>query len=47
MDFWKSFLYAEIFIYVVYLTMGMVVYSYQGQYTYNPAYQGNLAPVSS
>jgi len=40
MDFWKGFICAEIFIYACYITMGMVVYSYQGQYTYNPAYQG-------
>lgn len=40
MDFWKGFICAEIFIFVVYITMGMVVYSYQGQYTFNPAYQG-------
>lgn len=31
---------AEIFIYAVYLIMGMVVYSAQGQYTYATAYQG-------
>ncbi|KAK5121581.1 hypothetical protein LTR85_004753 [Meristemomyces frigidus] len=40
MDFWKGFICAEIFIYCVYLIMGMVVYSAQGQFTYNPAYQG-------
>ncbi|KAH9824593.1 Transmembrane amino acid transporter protein [Teratosphaeria destructans] len=40
MDFWKGFICAEIFIYAVYLIMGMVVYSAQGQFTYNPAYQG-------
>jgi hypothetical protein len=39
-DFWKGFLFAEIFIYVCYLVTGMVVYSAQGQLTYNPAYQG-------
>jgi hypothetical protein len=39
-DFWKGFICAEIFIIVVYLTMGMVVYSAQGQFAYNPAYQG-------
>jgi hypothetical protein len=31
---------AEIFIYVCYLVSGMVVYSAQGQFTFNPAYQG-------
>ncbi|KAK4544609.1 hypothetical protein LTR36_004181 [Oleoguttula mirabilis] len=40
MDFWKGFICAEIFIYCVYLIMGMVVYSAQGQFTYPVAYQG-------
>lgn len=39
-DFWKGFLCAEIFIYVVYMVMGMVVYTNQGQYVYNIAYEG-------
>ncbi|KAJ5356758.1 Amino acid transporter transmembrane [Penicillium concentricum] len=39
-DFWKGFIIAEIFIYVCYLISGMVVYSAQGQFTFNPAYQG-------
>lgn len=39
-DFWKGFVIAEIFIYVCYLVSGMVVYSAQGQFTFNPAYQG-------
>jgi len=39
-DFWKGFLFAEIFIFSCYLIMGMVVYSAQGQFSYNPAYQG-------
>lgn len=39
-DFWKGFICAEIFIITVYLTMGLVVYSAQGQYSYNPVYQG-------
>lgn len=39
-DFWKGFILAEIFIITVYLTMGMVVYSAQGQFSFNPAYQG-------
>jgi hypothetical protein len=39
-DFWKGLLIADIFIYVVYMTMGLVVYSFQGQYSFNPAYQG-------
>ncbi|KAI1139452.1 transmembrane amino acid transporter protein-domain-containing protein [Hypoxylon sp. FL0543] len=40
MDFWKSLLVAEIFIYGTYIFFGIFVYSYQGQYTYNPAVQG-------
>lgn len=40
MDFWKSLICAEAFIYAVYITMGMVVYSAQGQFTYPLAYQG-------
>ncbi|PYH40690.1 putative amino acid transporter [Aspergillus saccharolyticus JOP 1030-1] len=39
-DFWKGFICAEVFIYVCYLVEGMVVYNAQGQFTYNPAYQG-------
>ncbi|QQK40586.1 Amino acid transporter, transmembrane [Penicillium digitatum] len=39
-DFWKGFIIAEVFIYVCYLISGMVVYSAQGQFTFNPAYQG-------
>lgn len=39
-DFWKAFICAEIFIYACYLIMGLVVYSAQGQFSYNPAYQG-------
>ncbi|KAI0838569.1 transmembrane amino acid transporter protein-domain-containing protein [Hypoxylon sp. FL0890] len=40
MDFWKSLLIAEIFIYATYMFFGIFVYSYQGQYTYNPSVQG-------
>ncbi|KAJ4351711.1 uncharacterized protein N0V89_007054 [Didymosphaeria variabile] len=40
MDFWKSLICAEAFIYAVYIIMGMVVYSAQGQFTYPLAYQG-------
>lgn len=40
MDFWKSLVCAEAFIYSVYLIMGMVIYSAQGQFTYPVAYQG-------
>ena len=39
-DFWKGFIISEIFIYACYLINGMVVYSAQGQFTFNPAYQG-------
>jgi len=39
-DFWKGFIFAEVFIYACYLIIGMVVYSAQGQFVYNPAYQG-------
>ncbi|GAB7353447.1 hypothetical protein MBLNU459_g3911t1 [Dothideomycetes sp. NU459] len=39
-DFWKGFVIAEFFIYACYLIMGLVVYSAQGQFSYNPAYQG-------
>ena len=39
-DFWKGMLCAQLFIYFFYLFFGVFVYSYQGQYTINPAYQG-------
>jgi hypothetical protein len=39
-DFWKGFIFAEIFIYSCYIISGMVVYNAQGQFTYNPSYQG-------
>ncbi|KAH0388546.1 oligopeptide transporter protein, partial [Aureobasidium melanogenum] len=39
-DFWKALIVAETFIYVVYLFFGIYVYSFQGQYTINPAQQG-------
>ena len=42
-DFWKALVCAEAFIYAFYLLFGLFVYSYQGQYTFNPTYQG-LAP---
>lgn len=41
-DFWKGFICAEIFIYACYLINGMVIYSAQGQFTYNPSYQGEM-----
>ncbi|KAI8962803.1 transmembrane amino acid transporter protein-domain-containing protein [Daldinia sp. FL1419] len=43
LDFWKSLLVAEIFIYGTYIFFGIFMYSYQGQYTYNPAVQGIAA----
>lgn len=49
MRFPKSFLRgviaADVFIYVVYMTFGLFVYSYQGQYSYNPVMQG-LSPYA-
>jgi len=39
-DFWKALICAEAFIYCAYLFFGVFVYSYQGQYTINPANQG-------
>lgn len=40
MDFWKGMIFAETFIFLCYVIFGLVVYSQQGQYAYNPAYQG-------
>lgn len=39
-DFLKAMWGAQLFIYVVYLVYGCYVYSYQGQYSFNPSYQG-------
>ena len=44
-DFWKGMLFSQIFIYFFYIIFGIVVYSYQGQYAMNPAYQG-VAPYA-
>jgi hypothetical protein len=44
-DFWKGLLCADIFIYVCYLFFGLFIYSYQGQYSYNPVMQG-LSPYN-
>ena len=44
-DFWKGMFFAQIFIYFFYMLFGLFVYSYQGQYTINPAYQG-VAPYA-
>ncbi|KAI1661849.1 transmembrane amino acid transporter protein-domain-containing protein [Daldinia decipiens] len=43
LDFWKSLIVAEIFIYGMYIFFGIFMYSYQGQYTYNPSVQGIAA----
>ncbi|EKG21088.1 Amino acid transporter transmembrane [Macrophomina phaseolina MS6] len=39
-DFWKGLIVADIFIFLCYIIFGLVVYSQQGQFAYNPAYQG-------
>ena len=39
-DFWKGLICAEAVIYTAYMLFGLYVYSYQGQYSYNPANQG-------
>lgn len=45
MDFWKGLICADLFIYFVYMFFGIFVYSYQGQYSYNPVIQG-LSPYN-
>ena len=39
-DFLKAMWGAQLFIYTAYLVYGCFVYHYQGQYSYNPSYQG-------
>lgn len=39
-DFLKAMWGAQFFIYTVYLVYGCFVYHYQGQYSFNPSYQG-------
>lgn len=39
-DFIKAMWGAQLFIYTVYLIYGCFVYHYQGQYSFNPSYQG-------
>ncbi|RDW57248.1 hypothetical protein BP5796_12698 [Coleophoma crateriformis] len=39
-DFWKSLMAAQVVILTVYLTFGIFVYTYQGQFAINPAGQG-------
>jgi hypothetical protein len=45
LDFLKAQFVAEIFIFLCYLIFGLVVYSQQGQFAYNPANQG-LSPYA-
>ncbi|RAL61634.1 hypothetical protein DID88_002703 [Monilinia fructigena] len=45
LDFIKAQFVAEIFIFLCYLIFGLVIYSQQGQFTYNPANQG-LSPYA-
>jgi len=39
-DFWKGLLCAELLIYVCYMVYGCYCYGMQGQYVFNPSYQG-------
>jgi hypothetical protein len=39
-DFWKGMICAQVFIYIIYIIYGSVIYNYQGQYAVNPSYQG-------
>ncbi|KAI0014563.1 transmembrane amino acid transporter protein-domain-containing protein [Xylariomycetidae sp. FL0641] len=39
-DFYKAMWSAQLFIYTVYVVYGCYVYYFQGQYTYNPSFQG-------
>lgn len=39
-DFLKAMWGAQFFIYAVYMIYGCFIYHYQGQYSYNPSYQG-------
>ncbi|XWX01182.1 hypothetical protein V2A60_009208 [Cordyceps javanica] len=44
-DFWKALLCGQAFIYAVYIFFGMFVYSFQGQFAFNPVMQG-LSPYA-
>ncbi len=44
-DFWKGLICAQVFIYICYMFFGIFVYSYQGQFAYNPVMQG-LSPYN-
>ncbi|POR39542.1 Transmembrane amino acid transporter [Tolypocladium paradoxum] len=43
MDFWKALLCGSTFICCIYMFFGMFVYSFQGQFSFNPVMQG-LSP---
>lgn len=43
MDFWKALLCGSTFMYCVYMFFGIFVYSFQGQFAFNPVMQG-LSP---
>lgn len=45
-DFWKALLCAQSFIFFSYVFFGLFVYTYQGQYTINPANQG-MGPAAA
>jgi len=45
-DFWKAMICAQSFIFFCYVFFGLFVYSYQGQYTINPANQG-MGPAAA
>ncbi|OAR00231.1 hypothetical protein LLEC1_03043 [Akanthomyces lecanii] len=45
MDFWKALLCGQAFIYIIYIFFGMFVYSFQGQFAFNPVMQG-LSPYA-
>lgn len=44
-DFWKSLIFSQAFIYVIYVVFGIFIYSQQGQFAYNPSMQG-LSPYN-
>ncbi|OAA56116.1 Transmembrane amino acid transporter family protein [Cordyceps fumosorosea ARSEF 2679] len=43
LEFWKSLLCGQVFIYALYLFFGMFIYAHQGQFAFNPVMQG-LSP---
>jgi hypothetical protein len=42
-DFWMALLFANLFVYLCYMFFGIFIYSFQGQFVFNPAMQG-LSP---